>query len=266
MPKLTVQNAEIKTAAVEVRTLTLSGKQVTLSVFKQIEQAPIIQEDGMLAGEPWGRINYHPDKCADFELHHHVVWQVGSELRRAAHARPAFRIFWSQTAEDFMTAAVFEFLQGNVSLFDAGKPPAREQYGQVQSIGSQVVVGSVTVELEASELAVEAYAAWRNAQKEDTPSGRAATRQWSAPAQASKGNDWPEPARPSDGPSRFDQATEKLAAAMAKLRAEVAEFDGSAVELQARLNKEIQDEADRRSRHRQSWQILCELPQLFIAV
>lgn len=33
--KLTVENAQIKTASVEVKTLTISGKQVTLVVFRQ---------------------------------------------------------------------------------------------------------------------------------------------------------------------------------------------------------------------------------------
>lgn len=81
VPKLTVQNAEIKTATVEVRTLTLSGKQVTLSVFKQIEEENLFDQTGDFAGEPWGRVNYCPGKCSE-RPHLHALWQKGNELRR----------------------------------------------------------------------------------------------------------------------------------------------------------------------------------------
>ena len=35
---LTTHNAEIKTATVEIRSLTVSGKQVTLAVFRQLRE------------------------------------------------------------------------------------------------------------------------------------------------------------------------------------------------------------------------------------
>lgn len=82
-PPLTVHNAEIKTAAVEVRTLTISGKQVTLAVFRQLREARLITEDGTLNGVPWGVVNYHPDKCGADAQHWHVVWQRGTELLRS---------------------------------------------------------------------------------------------------------------------------------------------------------------------------------------
>lgn len=95
--QLTTMNATITTAAVEVKTLTISGKQVTLAVFRQLREEPLIAEDGTLNGVPWGIVNYHPDKCGDAKEHLHVVWQHGDELRRAyvraprhaAHAHPA---------------------------------------------------------------------------------------------------------------------------------------------------------------------------------
>lgn len=104
---LTVHNAEIKTAAVEIRTLTISGKQVTLSVFRQLQDSDLVGEDGTLLGVPWGSVNYHPDKVRDREdsdpwsgrapklipcqraaLHLHVVWQEGAELRRSLVFNP----------------------------------------------------------------------------------------------------------------------------------------------------------------------------------
>jgi hypothetical protein len=87
---LTVQNAEIKTAAVELKTLTVSGKQVTLAVFRQLIEAPLINHDGSLNGVAWGTVNYCPGKTCSIEhgKHWHVVWQEGTELRRSA-VRPA---------------------------------------------------------------------------------------------------------------------------------------------------------------------------------
>ncbi|WP_411097162.1 hypothetical protein [Streptomyces sp. 020-2-3H-GM] len=87
--QLTTQNATITTAAVEVKTLTISGKQVTLAVFRQLQEEPLIAQDGTLNGEPWGVVNYHPDKCSDAPAHLHVVWQHDGELRRSAVQMPA---------------------------------------------------------------------------------------------------------------------------------------------------------------------------------
>lgn len=96
MPKqLTAQTATITTATVEVKTLTISGKQVTLAVFRQLIEEPLIGEDGTLKGTPWGVINHCPEKkywdtdayklqdCATGPTHLHVVWQKGDELRRS---------------------------------------------------------------------------------------------------------------------------------------------------------------------------------------
>jgi hypothetical protein len=91
MPALTVQNAEIKTASVEIKTITISGKQVTLAVFRQLPIAPWYRMAEPL-GPGWGTVNYHPDKrCTqDDSDHTHVVWQLGTELRRARVNRPIF--------------------------------------------------------------------------------------------------------------------------------------------------------------------------------
>lgn len=82
MPALSVQNAEIRTAAVEIKTLTVSGKQVTQAVFRQLLAARIFTHDGTLNGVPWGFVNYHL-RCDPDLRHRHVVWQLGSELRRS---------------------------------------------------------------------------------------------------------------------------------------------------------------------------------------
>lgn len=84
MPEtLTVHNAQVTTATVEIKTLTISGKQVTLAVFRQLKEEQLIAHDGTLNGTPWGIVNYHPGKCEDPTGHVHVVWQNGTELRRS---------------------------------------------------------------------------------------------------------------------------------------------------------------------------------------
>lgn len=91
---LTTLNAELRTAAVEIKTLTVSGKQVTLAVFRQLVEEPAITPDGYFAGVPWGTVNYCPGKqnCAGagarfdkgYPHRYHLVWQKGVELRRFA--------------------------------------------------------------------------------------------------------------------------------------------------------------------------------------
>lgn len=84
---LTVRNAQVTTATVEIRTLTVSGKQVTQAVFRQLAESPVIDEaTGELRGLPWGTVNYHPDpmcKHLSPDGHLHVVWQDGRQLRRS---------------------------------------------------------------------------------------------------------------------------------------------------------------------------------------
>lgn len=80
--KIRASEAVVKTAQVEVKVLTISGKQVTLAVFRQLELEPLIDRDTMqFRGLPWGRVNYFWGDCEDD--HYHVVWQKGNELRRA---------------------------------------------------------------------------------------------------------------------------------------------------------------------------------------
>lgn len=106
---LTVETAEITTAAVEIKTLTVRGKQVTLAVFRQLQSSSLVSPAGELLGTPWGTVNYHPDKCADDREHLHVVWQRGTELRRATVVRsdhfPTVTPISDATSADWLRAA-----------------------------------------------------------------------------------------------------------------------------------------------------------------
>ena len=85
--KLDTHQATVQTATVEVKTLTIGRRQVTLSVFRQlIDTPPLIDVlEGEFNGPPWGRVHYFPPPCNDLADtgHLHVVWQFGGELRRA---------------------------------------------------------------------------------------------------------------------------------------------------------------------------------------
>lgn len=129
-PQLTVQNAQVSTASVEIKTLTLSGKQVTLAVFRQLIEAPLIKEDGRLNGVAWGTVNYHPDRCGDDTTPHwHVVWQLGDELRRSwvTMTYEPEPVFWSQALEHLHVASIHHWLDtgevryGQGGIFDVFK-------------------------------------------------------------------------------------------------------------------------------------------------
>ena len=81
---LDAHRAEVSTATVQVKTLTISGKQVTLAVFRQLMNEPLINlVTGELNGKPWGIVNYPLTECKDKPSHLHVVWQREHELMRS---------------------------------------------------------------------------------------------------------------------------------------------------------------------------------------
>lgn len=83
---LTVENAQISTVSVQLKSLTVGHKQVTQAVFRQLLEESIIDfETGKLLGTPWGHINYFWGAQAEKEYTHenlNIVWQKGNELRR----------------------------------------------------------------------------------------------------------------------------------------------------------------------------------------
>ena len=82
---------------VTINTLTISGKQVTLDVFRQLQDAVLINHDGSLAGPRWGMVNYHQKSCDKLEKHVLVVWQLGDQLRQDTVQPPRWEPFRSET-------------------------------------------------------------------------------------------------------------------------------------------------------------------------
>ncbi len=80
------ERAELLTATVEVKVLRIGGKQMTQSVFRQLQDECLFDDETLaLRGDPWGWVNFHPDpECKEGFDHFHVVWQRGSELRRCS--------------------------------------------------------------------------------------------------------------------------------------------------------------------------------------
>jgi hypothetical protein len=83
--KLTVSEVSINQVTVEIKVLKIGNRQVTLAVFRQLQEEDIFNFDtSELNGKPWGWVNYHPDDGSCYKSeHYHIIWQKGNELRRA---------------------------------------------------------------------------------------------------------------------------------------------------------------------------------------
>lgn len=100
---ITVHEAQVTTAAVEIKTITVRGKQVTLALFRQLKEEPLVNDEGQFVGTAWGVVNYHPGKCAEERVHLHVVWQKGDELRRARLDDPKDEgPFWPEQGDEYL--------------------------------------------------------------------------------------------------------------------------------------------------------------------
>lgn len=245
-PPLTVQNAAIATASVEIKTLTVSGKQVTLAVFRQLQERPLVLEDGTLAGQPWGIVNYHPDKCSGDPAHWHVVWQEGSDLRRSTvPAAPVFGAFRSLVADQFFASCVYDVLSTGASPYFEGDPPL-----------SQWVVAD-KIELQTDH----GYPVVTRLSRAGRKAVRSTMQLEEHKTQATRYND-------SGGwyASRIAQAEQDRAEAMASFAQEVRSFGASPDELHARYLDIVEREPARRERHIAVREQLSQLPQLFIAV
>jgi hypothetical protein len=105
---LSTEAAQVTTASVQVQTLTIRGKQVTLAVFRQLREENIIDPETMqLRGVPWGHVSYRWGDCqCRGQDHLHVVWQKGSELRRCCVERlpePDYAV-WTSDGEPYWPA------------------------------------------------------------------------------------------------------------------------------------------------------------------
>lgn len=276
--QLTVQNASITTAAVELKTLTISGKQVTLAVFRQLREEPLIAEDGTLNGTPWGYVNYHPDKCSDSNEHWHVVWQHGDELLRSRELKnptPSYKGVTGAECDAVLIAWAMAFAAGNVddvpemTRLDGGAYAywaEREVTcrGNVPGVVASAVDAAKNVARSASQVQylmslVEEDAA-EEAQRPAPAPGELGIPPWKRSLQES--------AR-----ERLDEAKRRLVDAQESrdraVKEALAELGGTTPNLHAArsvLDSAVNAELARRKRHVEVREEIAELPQLFIAV
>jgi hypothetical protein len=104
-----VRNAEISTATVEIRTVTIGGKQMTLSVFRQVMSTEWLDGAGEQQGQAWGVVNYHGDCGPETSRRHlHVLWQWEDELRKCRLTEPAWPYFYGPTKRtDALVQAIY---------------------------------------------------------------------------------------------------------------------------------------------------------------
>jgi hypothetical protein len=95
----------IEPATVTIKSLTINGKQVTLDIFRQLQEAVLINHDGSLAGSPWGLVNYHQKRCDKLEEHAHVVWQLDDQLRQDTIQPPRWEPYRSDTCDALVFAS-----------------------------------------------------------------------------------------------------------------------------------------------------------------
>jgi hypothetical protein len=103
---LTARNAVINTAAVQIKTLTVAGKQVTLAVFRQLIEEDIFDfAAGALRGVGWGHVRYLIDQPAEQAIH--LVWQRGADLRRCILERDPEHHWTRQRADKALADPIF---------------------------------------------------------------------------------------------------------------------------------------------------------------
>ncbi|MFE9309490.1 hypothetical protein ACFYM5_17595 [Streptomyces sp. NPDC006706] len=101
-------NTTVETATVQIRTLNVGTKQMTQGIFRQLIEAPAVNTEGRVQGQPWGAVNYHPDRCDDAKEHLHVVWQLGDQLRRGFVLAPEHAYLRHPLVAEYVTARIYE--------------------------------------------------------------------------------------------------------------------------------------------------------------
>ncbi len=246
--QLTTQNATITTATIQVQAMTIGARQVTLSVFRQLIEEPLIADDGTLNGEPWGTVNYHPGKCGEsYAEHWHAVWQRGEELRRSIVVKePSFEPLTNPMLDRLATMAALAWLDGEATPFgDAGPLRPSDAYADWEETSRGVSYRPLKTRVSWTLDGVS----W--ATKAHRLAGKAAA----LAELAARDEPWQKP-----------HAEEAAQGARKELAQEVSAYSTSLDALWEAAIDRIGIEASRQQRHRDVRATLAELPQLFIAV
>lgn len=79
---LTKESAVVHTASIDVRIMRLDRRQVTMSVFRQLDEEQVI-DNGYLLGDVWGRVNYVWKSGRREAVKFWVVWTDGKLIKRS---------------------------------------------------------------------------------------------------------------------------------------------------------------------------------------
>lgn len=243
MTIIQAHEAIIQTATIEIKSLTVNGRQVTLALFRQLKNEKWDSPDGVAPGAAWGSVNYHPDpECKVTREHVHIVWQLGQELRRAL-VRPPDRLEerdlvlgdglrYAEAAEAWLDAAVLDGWKPKDWTADSWM----KKKLLVDFSGRTVVIEVGNRARRVLKAAVPSYVIvpWVRDEAEEEREARIAT------AQAVE----------------LAEATAALAASLSSSREELA----------AEVLGELEEQEAVHARRRANWQAARALPQLFIAV
>ncbi len=73
---------EAEELSVTIKVLKVDSKKMTQSVFKQLPEKNVIDDDFNILGKVWGQVNYHLPKQSSYEKN--IIWQSGNDLYRCA--------------------------------------------------------------------------------------------------------------------------------------------------------------------------------------
>jgi hypothetical protein len=90
---LSKRHATLHTASIDIQIMRLDRKQVTMAVFRQLDEESVFLADGSLRGTPWGRVNYTWNANRPGTAFH-VVWQDGECLKRSQVPKPDHYEWW----------------------------------------------------------------------------------------------------------------------------------------------------------------------------
>ncbi|MEU5345705.1 hypothetical protein AB0H18_33560 [Streptomyces sp. NPDC020766] len=253
--QLTTQNATITTVAVEVKTLTITGKQVTLAVFRQLREEQLVADDGTLNGTPWGYVNYHPDKCAGND-HWHLVWQRDEELLRSRVERePKWRALCPDDADRYLDASILAWATDPATTAEQCPLPSRNGnpgYPAFMEIRNWSHPNGVRFMDQPSEAAMKVAVGAAKIKEYRRRSQDDSVREYSRKDHAR----W----------AAQEEASDNYTSALRQLTDECAAYGRTLAELHSDCGALAEAEFERQQRHHLVRRQLADLPQLFIAV
>jgi hypothetical protein len=118
--KILAKEAIVRPAKVELQIISISGKQMTLAVFRQLEVENVINSELQIQGKLWGRVNYCWSICDRSPSHIHVIWQKDDELRQCVIPKEWWYSCYKDRCEnEFEIQAGKEFTNKLVGLKEA---------------------------------------------------------------------------------------------------------------------------------------------------